>query len=87
MSLIFYVTLLQFQYLSRVSPFPRLEGKLCHTCPFHKLREVTRLAHPSSAPHRNALSRVLAKQKIKQVDTTRLETTLLGFYSNNNSEQ
>ena len=39
MSLIFYVTLLQFQYLSRVAPVLRPEGKLCHSCPPHKLRE------------------------------------------------
>lgn len=44
---------------------PRLEGKLCHACLLHKFREATRLAHPSPAPHRNALSRVFeAKNKI-----------------------
>lgn len=49
--------------------------------------ESNTLLIPSPAPHRNALSLVISKQKIKQVDTARLETTLLGFYSNNNSEQ
>lgn len=85
MSLIFYVTLLQFQYLSRVAPVLRPEGKLCHFCPFIK-RKKNPLLIPSSARHRNTLSRLI-EGKIKQVDTARLETTLLGFYSNNNSEQ
>ncbi len=48
----------------RVAPVLRLEDKLCHSCPLHKLEEVIRLTHPSSALHRNALSRLIeAKNK------------------------